>query len=106
MRSPFGETDHFARVHQVAGIEGHLDLAHQIEIHRPLVAIHIVELDPSDPVLGAEAAAHFYRSVEDQSGQFVFGIVQRSVVSYPNGLDDGEMDIAVTEMAEGHAAHT
>ncbi len=44
--------DDLAGVHKVLGIEGALEPAHQIQLDRVLVVLHLVDLQQADAVLG------------------------------------------------------
>src|SRR5215510_14456634 len=56
-------SEHLPRIHDPERIEGALDGAHQLDLHRRLVAHEFVTLVLTDPVLGADRSTEFCDAV-------------------------------------------
>src|SRR5215831_16086544 len=88
-----------AWVHDTLGIERSLDPAHQFDLDRGLIADDVLAPQPTDAVLGADAAVLRLDDVVYDSAQrhptrqeFVVGHILRPI--------EIEMNVAVADMAE------
>src|SRR5271165_3792532 len=93
--------DELTRVHNVVGVEGALDPAHQLDLDRWFVVGDLVAFEPADAVLGADRARELaHHTVDD-----VVELLPARQIGMPLStfrLSQVEVDVAVADMAEGH----
>src|SRR5580704_6590385 len=93
--------DELAGVHDVGGIEGTLDGAHQLDLDRRFVMSDLVALEAADAVLGADRPVKLtHHTVNDVVELLPAREIRGGVGAFR--LGQVEVDVAVADMAEGH----
>ena len=95
--------DHLPRVHDAAGVEDALELAHEVELECGRVALELAALEPADAVLGADAAAHARHDVVDDAVELLSARLERLGVRTRRPAQI-EVHVAVAHVAEGEHA--
>ena len=78
------------RVEDAAGVEGRLDPAHELELHRVLEIGVGGQLRRADPVLARDGAAEAHGRGQD--------VVEEPMADHGVGLEDREVDVAVADV--------